>query len=79
MAEAFKLRVGYLVAELLTHADIFICLLKAAWAIAVFSLKSFADFFNYGFIGIKVNFHFILLLGLNGCFGVALTEPAPQF
>ena len=62
MAEALEIWVGYLVSELLTHADIFLDFRQLAGAIAFLAVKPIADFFRYRLIGVKIYLHLRTLL-----------------
>ena len=59
MTKPFKIRVFYLVTELLAHTFVVLGALYAAGTIAACMFKSFLYLFYKLFIGIECHFHFI--------------------
>ena len=58
MAKAFKLRVGYLLAEFLTHADVLLGFGQTAGTIALLAAKTLANLLGNRLIGVEINLHF---------------------
>jgi len=62
MAEALKIGILYLFAELLADAFVVFCACKAAGAVASGALKSLFNGFYYLFVGVESYFHVVILL-----------------
>lgn len=73
MAIALKIRILYLIPELLAHTFVVLGLFKPTWAVAALFGKPLLDELYHFFIGIKRYFH--MFIPFVPCYFVQLCEP----